>query len=241
MAISPVEFRKPFRNSRSLQTSQSRIILWVLRIAFSSSAEDPEESTTSQVYSDASNTRPKIRREKKNPLSPNSQSNQVRSRGLTDQRQLLRPLPSVPVAGNSIPLLLPTPPPVPVNANFMPPVVVSVTSSAGPTSKNVSSATTSGENENAEISKADGPPIPVTLGSSPQSSETMETDRLDPETCYDSDYERLRYDLNKDTKAICMVWFALQAGENASPAILSIFIPRLGWKLCQCSSTTFKI
>jgi len=60
------------------------------------SADDPEseDSTASQVYSDASMTRTRIRRGKKNPLSPNSQSNQVRSRGHKDQRQI-RPIPTV--------------------------------------------------------------------------------------------------------------------------------------------------
>jgi len=153
-----VEVRKPFRNNSSLQTSQSQNNPLSIKNRFQFlSAEDPESegSTTSQVYSDASNTRPRIRRGKKNPLSPNSQSNQVRSRGLKDQRQMLRP-----------------------------------------TSKNVSYVTTSGKNENAEISKAVGPTIPVILGSSPQSTET---DPLDPETCYDSDYERLNRSVDMDS------------------------------------------
>jgi len=62
--------------------------------------------------------------------------------------------------------------------------------------------TTSGKNENAEISKAVGPTIPVILGSSPQSSETMETDPLDPETCYDSDYERLNRSVDMDNVSV---------------------------------------
>jgi len=82
-------------------------------------------------------------------------------------------------------------------------VVVPVLPSAGPTPKKVSSLTNSGENENREISKGGGSPPPVFLGPHPHSSEKMETGSLDPETCYDSDYERLvRPIVDKDTRRV---------------------------------------
>jgi len=160
--------------------------------------------------------RPKhfIRLGRKNPLSPKSQVIQAQSRwGHKEQRQIIPP-PLVALAPENIMLpVLPPPPSIPVFVSpIIPPVIVSAPPSEVPTPKNVSSVTTSGESENNEISKVVVLPIPLTLGPPPQSTETMETDSPDLETCYDSDYERLDRIVGKDPPVICMVWNAGQTG-----------------------------